>query len=297
MFEKFDQQLAADWDALVAMLPRIGIALLLVAVGYVVGRVLSWALDRVLTRGGLAAAHRQFFRQLTVVLTVLVAVALGLQLVGLGNLATGMLAGGGMTAVVLAFAFRGIGENLLAGLFLAFSRPFDVGHLVRSGEHEGVVRSIAMRYTHVRTADGRDIYIPNAQIFNEPLVNYTRDGLLRASYTFGIDWGDDASAARELLLTKVSGIAGVLDAPGPSVWISDLAANTVDLTIFFWLNVIDADRQAGVVKSDVLDACRRALIDNGYTVSSNVSTAVSLSVPEGIWLHPEKCPSAADSAG
>lgn len=279
------EQLSADWDALVALLPRIAVALLLVAFAWVVGRALSWALDRVLARGRLAPSHRGFFRQLTIVLCVLVGVAIGLELVGLGGVAAGLLAGGGMTAVVLAFAFRGIGENLLAGLFLAFSRPFEVGHLVRSGEHEGVVRSIAMRYTHIRTADGRDIYVPNAQIFNEPLVNYTRDGLLRTAYTFGIDWADDAAAARALLLETVQSVEGVREDPEPAVWISDLATNTVDLTVFFWLDVLDADRPPPAVRSTVLDRCRRALVDGGYTVSSNVSTNVSLVAPEGLDVH------------
>ena len=212
----------------------------------------------------------------------LVGLAVALNLVGLAGVATGLLAGGGMTAVVLAFAFRGIGENLLAGLFLAFSRPFEVGHLVRSGEHEGIVRAIALRNTHIRTADGRDIYIPNALIFNEPVVNFTRDGLLRAGYTCGIDWSDLAARARQLLLDTVRGVPGVLETPAPAVWISDLAANTVDLTVHFWLDVLDPAHTPLAVRSDAPDACRRALVEGGFTVSSNVSSNINVALTGGL---------------
>lgn len=154
------------------------------------------------------------------------------------------------------------------------------------------MRGIQLRYTHIRTVDARDIYIPNAQIFNRPLVNYTRDGLRRPSFTVGIDYADDAERACRLLSAAARSVAGVLADPPPAASLVRLAPEFVELEVSFWINtfamapavVVSPNRQeqsmAGV-RSHVMDACRRTLVDNGFTVSANVATNVALEGPAG----------------
>ena len=182
-----------------------------------------------------------------------------------------------MTAIVLGFAFREIGENLLAGLFLAFSRPFQLGDLIRSADLEGTVRNIDLRSTHVRTVDGRDIYIPNAQIFNRPLTNYTKDGLRRPAFTFGIDYRDDAEAARQAALAAVRGVEGVLAEPPVEVALSALGPNYVELEATFWISTFDQDTDIVRIRSRAMDATRRVLLAGGFTVSSEVTTPLAVS--------------------
>lgn len=89
---------------------------------------------------------------------LLVGVVLGLQILGLTAVATSLLATGGLLAVILGFAFREIGENLLAGLFLGVSRSFDVGDLIESSGHIGCVPARASRrglHPELRRLDGR----------------------------------------------------------------------------------------------------------------------------------------------
>ena len=100
--------------------------------------------------------------ELSLWIAAFVGALLALKVMGFEGVAAGMLAGGGATAIVFGFAFRQIGENLLAGLFLVFSRPFRIGDLIQSGGlPEGTVEALDLRNTHIRTTDGRDIFIPN----------------------------------------------------------------------------------------------------------------------------------------
>ena len=241
-----------------------------------IGRVAGRGLGVILKRGQLTSTHLLFFRRLAVWLFGLFGLAIALNVIGLGGVAAGLLAGGGITAVVLGFAFREIGENLLAGFFLAFSRPFEVKDLILSGDYQGTVRSIQLRYTHIRTADGRDIYIPNAQIFNQPLVNFTRDGLLRSSFTVGIDYGDDAQEACRLLLETVRGVAGVLAEPPAMVTISQLAPAWVELEVLFWIDTFAREVSLPQVRTEVMDRCRIALREAAFTLSSDVSSSIAL---------------------
>ncbi|HUV29844.1 MAG TPA: mechanosensitive ion channel domain-containing protein [Acidobacteriota bacterium] len=130
----------------------------------------QWVL---LARGNLKPTHRNFFRNLTAWLAGMPGLVLALNVLGLKGLATSLVAGGGITAVVPGFAFRQIAENFLAGFFPAFSRPFEIGDLIESGDLQGTVTSTEMRSMHVRAVNGRDVFIPSSQIFNIPLINYT----------------------------------------------------------------------------------------------------------------------------
>ncbi len=270
--------LEAEGRGLLEAAPRIAAALLILGAAIWIGGILGRGVAALLDRGGLTPTHKVFFRRLTRWLVGLLGFAIALNLLGLSGAATGLLAGGGITAIVLGFAFRQIGENFLAGFFLAFSRPFNVGDLIQSGELEGVVRKIELRSTHIRTADARDIFIPNSRIFNEPLVNFTRDGLRRPSFTVGIDYADDAEAACRLLAETVGRVSGVLADPPPTATLSSLAPLYVEIEVAFWIDAfgLPAGRGLPQVRSEAMDDCRRALREGGYTPSSDVSSNVAV---------------------
>jgi len=259
---------------LVELTPRLLVALVVLLIAVVVGRVTARGVRRVLERTDFSGTHRAFFGKVVVWVFAFVGIYLGLQVMGFGGVATGLLAGGGITAVVLGFAFREIGENFLAGFFLAFSRPFDVGDLIRSGDLEGVVRGVDIRHTHVRTADGRDIYIPSARIFNDPLINYTKDGLRRPTFTVGIDYRDDVEGARAAVLDALREVPEVLDRPAPGVVVAGLGPQYVELQAIFWIEVGAEELSLASIRGRSMEAARVRLAEGGFTFSSEVSTGV-----------------------
>jgi len=204
-------------------------------------------------------------------------IVLALNVLGMEKLALSLLAGGGVTAIVLGFAFREIGENFLAGIFLAFSRPFNVGDLINSEGLEGRVKSIALRFTHLRAVDGRDIYVPSSQLFSKPVINYTRDGLRRFSFSVGIDYANDAKAACYLLEDAVGKIAGVLEEPSSAATIDSLEPGYMELSVSYWQNVFDEAVDGKQLRINVIDSCRKVLLENNYTVSADTTSNVAVS--------------------
>jgi small-conductance mechanosensitive channel len=100
------------------------------------------------------------------------------RFVGLTGVVSGLLAGAGISAFIIGFALKDIGENFLAGILLAFKRPFRVGDLVDIGGIRGTVLILNLRDTQIKTPDGKDVFIPNANIIKNPLVNFTIDGFI-----------------------------------------------------------------------------------------------------------------------
>ncbi len=259
-----------------AMAPRILAALAVVIVFWIVGKIAARLLKAVLSRSNLRYTHKTFFGRLLVWIFVLIGLSIALTLVGLGGAAKGLLAGGGVTAVVLGFAFREIVENFLAGFFLAFNPPFNLGDLIESESLQGTVKNVELRSTHIRTFDGRDIYIPSSQIFKNPLINYTKDGLRRQEFTIGIDYADDAEAASGLLRKIIVQSDLALEKPAPFVGITSFTSGFVELTAQFWIDTFSPVPGVASQRSAMMALCRRAIIDAGYTISADISQSVAL---------------------
>jgi small-conductance mechanosensitive channel len=262
-------------DRLADLLPELIAASLVFLFVLGIGHVLAVGIGRMLRRGERANRYSLLLTRSVRGGFGLMGLVLALQILGLTAVATSLLATGGLLAVILGFAFREIGENLLAGIFLGMSRSFEVGDLIESSGHTGKVREIDLRQVWIRSADGRDIFIPSAEIFRNALVNYTRDGLRRGDFVVGIDYADPVEEARVLLLTAARGVEGVLADPEPTVRFSEFQSQYCEIQVFFW---VDTDDGPGLseVRSRVMGACLRALREADYTLSSDVSTAVSV---------------------
>ena len=256
------------------LLPQLIAAGVVFAVLLVVGRLAGSGLRRMVgarSSSRLAAIAGRVVHWAFALLGLVVA----LQILGLTAIAGSLLATGGLMAVILGFAFRSIGENLLAGVFIGFSRAFDVGDVIESSGHIGVVRAINLRSVHIRSADGRDIFVPCTQIFTNVLINYTGGGLRRGEFMVGIDYADDPDMAREILLRATRAVPGVLADPAPMTQISAFNAQYQELAVYFW---VDTRGKVGLgdIRSAAMRACLTALRGAGVTLSSDVSTAVSL---------------------
>ncbi|MEX2478244.1 MAG: mechanosensitive ion channel family protein [Gracilimonas sp.] len=273
MRESFELQL----QRLIDSAPQIIAAIAAILILMIAGRVVSNGVGKILgVRRSKAVKQTRLIKRLVRWGFNILGFVIALNLVGLTKVAGSFLAAGGVVAVVLGFAFREIGENLLAGLFLSFSRSFDVGDLIESNGIRGVVKRIEIRDVHIRTADGCDIFVPSATIYKNPLHNFTRDGLRRGSFTIGIDYGDDPQKARELLLKTVQENTHALEQPSPNIQVSGFTPNYVELQVFFWINTFESRPNLSEVRSHLMNACQKTLAKNDFTFSSNVTTAIDM---------------------
>lgn len=259
--------------------PQLLVALGVAGVLFGLGHLLGLAVSRLVRRSGHTGSWARLSGRLVRWIFALFGLQLALQILGYTAVATSLLATGGIAAVVLGFAFREIGENMLAGIFLAFSRSFEVGDLIESGGLRGVVRGVALRATYIRTADGCDIFIPSAEIFGRPLHNFTRDGLRRGSFTIGIDYGDAPERALEAVKAAVMGVRGVLVDPAPSFQLAQFTGSWMELEAHLWVDIRDPEKSDGslsTVRTRAMMAARAALLDSGFTLSSDTTTALAV---------------------
>jgi len=276
MLETLIDSFWMEFEQFIEFFPRLLIALVIAGIVYVIGRGVAKVVVRILKRTDMPVTYHEFFRKMVSGLGIFLSIVIFLNLIGYSALAASLVAGGGLTAVMLGFAFKDIGENFLAGFFLAFSRPFNTDDVIETENITGLVKSIQLRQTHIRTADGCDVFVPSSQLFTKPLRNYTLDGLRRGGFTVGIDYHDDSKTALELILKAVSETKGVLKRPAPSTSIKGFDPSFVEIQSFFWISSKDQELNLSVVRTRAMEQARRVLIENGFTFSSNMTTAIDM---------------------
>lgn len=270
MTESIEDSFTDVWTGFLEILPQIVFATAIFFFALVVGVWVGWLARRATAVRSDDALLSRFFGRIARWATIGLGLALALRVVGLGGMAAGLLAGAGVTAFVLGFAFKDIGENFLAGIILAFNRPFGIGDTIESEEHFGEVKGLNLRYLHLKTFDGRDVYLPNATILTTPLVNYTRDGLIRQEFTVGIDYADDIESARETILRTVRAHEAVLDDDPPFVTVDRLATSTIELKVRFWADTEDYRKATLVLRGDVMARVKEALLEDGFGLPADI---------------------------
>jgi len=213
-----------------------------------------------------------FIGRVILILFVILGLIFFLNAIGLGTAAGSLLAGAGVSAIILGFAFKDIGENFIAGFFLAFSRPFGVGDLIEVEGVKGTVRSMSFRTTHVRTFDGQDIFLPNAMLVKNPLSNYTRDGLLRYKFVLGIDYGDNIGKAMQVVISALKKKVELEQTPGlePFIMIENFGTSTVNLGIYYWINSVKQTKGVIVLKNEAMAAGLEALMSAGFSLPADI---------------------------
>jgi len=193
-------------------------------------------------------------------------VALGV----LGLNFTALLGTLGLTSVAIGFGLKDILSNYLSGLILLAARPFRIGDEVVIDQYEGRVVQIQLRVTTVQTYDGRQVYIPNQEIFQSSITNNTASPVRRSSVVVGIDYAADLSQAKAEIRQVMAKIDGVELEPAPVVLVQALAASTVNLELLFWVN---SRRKSFLeVTSDVRRAVKEQLARVGIEMPTDIYT-------------------------
>ena len=241
----------ADW----------GRAAVVFVVAVVLAVLVRRALVRYVDREGSRHVGRLLGRFLSLVVVALGAVyALDLVGVRIGPLLGALGVGG----IALAFAAQDILQNLVAGVLLQVRRPFRIGDQIGSGDYEGVVDDINLRTVELTTYDGLTVYLPNAEVLKNPIVNYTRTPHSRTELTVGVAYDTDLERARQVLMSACRAAPEVQEAPAPEAWVHAFGESSIDIAVRYWHAADIASRWR--VRSAVAVSVKRELDAAGITI-------------------------------
>jgi len=141
----------------------------------------------------------------------------------------------GIGSVAIGFAFKDIFQNLLSGILLLISEPFRIGDQIISGEYEGTVEDIKIRATTIKTYDGRQVVIPNSDLYTSALTVNTAYKQRRLQVAVGIGYEDDIEAAKAEIIKALDKIESVSKKATPSVIATGFGGSSIDLMVRWFI--------------------------------------------------------------
>lgn len=258
------------WQNFLQYLPRLAFAVIVLVITLMIATKIANIARRKLARKAKDPLFGRFVTTLFKYLLMGCCFILFLHILGLTGIAGSLLAGAGLSAIIFGFAFKDIAENFLAGIILAFDRPFRLNDTVRIGEETGHVMALNFRTTHLKTFDEKDVFIPNGKIIKDTLVNLTKDGFIRLDFLIGIGYENDINGALKLITKTCAEVEGVFSEREPFAAVEELAPSTVNIRLFFWSRTDDYKKGVVITKGSVIKTVKEALLANGFSLPADI---------------------------
>ncbi|WFP64357.1 MULTISPECIES: mechanosensitive ion channel domain-containing protein [unclassified Mesorhizobium] len=209
---------------------------------------------------GFDATLRHFFSKIVryAILVLVVIMVLG----QFGVQTASIIAAIGAVGLAIGLALQGTLQNIAAGIMLLALRPFRIGENVEVGPIAGTIEEIGLFATTLRTVDGVYILAPNQTLWNQPVRNFTRNGVRRTDITLNIGSWNDIDRGQKTLL----GIAGaekrIRREPAPIAFVADLGESTVSLTLRYWTTAADYF----ATQADMTKRAKQAFDNEGISI-------------------------------
>jgi small conductance mechanosensitive channel len=241
-----------------------GINIVLALATFIIGRwvanILLKVVKKLLQKSKMDAILVNFIVSIAHAILLLFIVIASMDQLGVDT--TSLIALMGAAGLAVGLALQNSLQNFAAGVMLIIFRPFKTGDFVEAGGTAGVVETISIFSTVMRTGDNREVIVPNGSIYNGTITNFSARDTRRIDMVFGIGYGDDIRKAKQILIDLLGADERVLKDPEPLVAVGELADSSVNFNVRPWVQSGDY----WSVKFDLTEKIKLAFDDNGISI-------------------------------
>jgi small conductance mechanosensitive channel len=250
----------------ILLLPNLLVAVLVLIGFWLAAKLARNVVNRLLRR----VSHSEQVTRLicqTVYLALLAAgLFVSLGILGLQKTVASLLAGAGIVGLALGLAFQDIAANFMAGIYLSIQRPFRAGHLIETKDFFGIVKRVHLRWTELRTQQGQIVLIPNKQVFENPITNYSTTGRRRIDLKAGVSYGDDLEKVRRIAIRAVEQVSARQPDTEVELFFEEIADSAIRLVVRFWIDFTAQQADYLRARSEAIERLKRAFDENGITM-------------------------------
>lgn len=221
--------------------PEIGMKIVTAILVFVIGRWLAQfatsLLRKALARTDMEDTLEKFL--CNIAYTALLAVVIIATIGQLGIETTSLLAVLGAAGLAVGLALQGSLSNFAAGVLIVAFRPYKVGDVIEAGGETGKVNEVQIFTTILTTPDNKRVIVPNSQIMNGTITNYSANGTRRVDLVVGCGYSDDIDEVYKVLQDIINADERILKDPAPVIALNELADSSVNFIVRPWVSVAD----------------------------------------------------------
>ena len=235
MFSELVVKLREWIEGAILMLPNLMVALLIVLGFWILARLVRRTLDRVLARVTSNAEVRRLLVKFAAGAVLAVGLFISLGVLQLDKTVTSLLGAAGVLGIIAGLASQDLAANFFAGILMSIRQPFRTGQLIETNGHYGFAERINFRATELRLLDGRLALVPNKDVFQTTITNYSENSVRRVEGPVGVSYGDDLETARRVTIEAVEAV-GPRDRSKPvELFYQSFGDSSVNFVVRFWV--------------------------------------------------------------
>lgn len=219
-------------DMLVNYGERLIFALLILIIGRIIIKLVMRGLKKHSEKKKFDPTARSFIMSvvsalLNILLILTIASTLGIKM-------TSFIAIIGAAGLAVGLALQGSLSNFAGGVLILIFRPFSVGDFIEAQGFMGTVHEIKILYTLINTLDNKRVVIPNGNLANGSVTNFSINPTRRVDFTFGISYDDSIDTARDIIKSIIDKDERIFKDPAPTVGVIAHADSSINFTVRVW---------------------------------------------------------------
>ncbi len=267
IFEKL-----SNWfDNVIILLPNIALAAIILVLGIFLSRLLRKYSLKMIRKFSELETINKLFASFIYIVGIGITIFTALDTLNLDKAVTTALTGAGILGLALAFAFQDIAANFMSGIFMSFRHPFNIGDLVKVKEYMGRVEAINLRDTTFITLDGQRLIIPNKEVFQNTIQNYTSTGKRRLSFNVGVSYGDDLEQVKTITIEAINLLSARDLTKEVELFYEEFGDSSINFNIRIWLNTTEQLTYLSA-RSEAIILIKKAYDQNNITIPFPIRT-------------------------
>ncbi len=239
---------------------KVVMALAIFVIGRWVVKLIVKLVKKLLNRSEMDEMLINFVASIVNAILLLFVIIAALDQLGVDT--TSLVALIGAAGLAIGLALQGSMQNFAAGVMILVFKPFKSGDFIEAAGVVGVVETVNIFSTTMRTGDNKEVIVPNGAIYSGAITNYSARDTRRVDMVFGIGYDDDIRQAKQILEKLVAEDERILKDPAPVIALSELADSSVNFVVRPWVN--SADYWA--VMWDMNESVKLAFDDAGISI-------------------------------
>ena len=226
-------------EALIKLLPNIVMAAIILVIGFYIAKFIRKIAIKLIGKVSKNLTLNNLFSSVIYIIFLGIVIFTALSILQLDKAVTSILAGAGILGLALAFAFQDIAANFMSGIFISFRKPIQVGDIVKLQDYMGKIKEVNLRDTVMETFQGQTVIIPNKEVFQNAIENYSYINKRRLDLSVGVSYGDDLEKVKQITIDAVKNIADLSKEDEVTVFFNEFGDSSIILSIRMWMNTAE----------------------------------------------------------
>ncbi|WP_124980305.1 mechanosensitive ion channel family protein [Nonlabens xiamenensis] len=264
------EQLTSWYNSFIKHLPNIGIAIVVLIVAYFVSKYVDKGVRRLMGNKAQSSVKR-LAGKFVAILVVLGGIFIAMSVLQLNDAVQGIIAGAGISGLVIGLALQGSLSNIISGIVLSFRKEVKVGDWIETTDFAGEVTEIQLDKFIIKQADNNLVVIPNKTIMDNPMKNWSLTPRMRVVLECGVGYESDLDAVKELAINTIKEKFPPKNNEEIEFFYTEFGGSSINFMLRFWIDAKKAKQKHQALSESVI-AIKKAFDGAGVNIPFPIRT-------------------------